>query len=374
LGRANTLYIHLTLLPHIGATGEMKTKPTQHSVRELRSIGIQPDVIVCRADYPISEDAKAKISLFCDVDQRAVIPLVTAETIYEVPLTLEEAGLAGFLCEQLGLSPQEPAMEDWRRFVEEMKRSKPPLPIGLVGKYVQLQDAYLSVREALYHAGVYHGQGVEIIWIDSEDLEKGHISKLEQVKGIVVPGGFGYRGIEGKVIAAHYAREHRLPYLGLCLGLQVMVIELVRHSLRTDEPNSAEFNPSTRHPVISLMSGQQAVSDKGGTMRLGAYPCYLVPGTKAASAYEGEPVVWERHRHRFEVNNTYREVLQKAGAAFSGFSPDGRLIEILELKDHPWMVSCQFHPEFKSRPTRAHPLFRAFIAAAGNQGQSGHSG
>jgi len=369
LGRENTLYIHLTLLPYIAATGETKTKPTQHSVRELRGIGIQPDVIVCRADLPITEEVKAKISLFCDVEQRAVIPLVTADTIYEVPLTLEKAGLGDFLVEQLGLSSQYPDMNDWRHFVEEMKRPKPKLRIGLVGKYVQLQDAYISVREALYHAGVAQRQDIEIVWIDSEELEGGDISKLEKIEGIVVPGGFGYRGIEGKIIAARYAREQKLPYLGLCLGLQVMVIELARHALGSDEPNSAEFDPNTRHPVIALMPNQQSITHKGGTMRLGTYPCYLVPGTQAAAAYRGEPAVWERHRHRFEVNNAYRELLQGAGMVFSGLSPDGRLAEVVELADHPWMVSTQFHPEFKSRPDRPHPLFCAFIAAAEGHAQ-----
>lgn len=364
LGPENTLYIHLTLLPYIAATGELKTKPTQHSVRELRGIGIHPDVIVCRADYPINEEIKAKISLFCDVEQRAVIPLVTADTIYEVPLTLERAGLGDFLVEQLGLSHQHPDMSEWQHFVEEMKRPKPRLRIGLVGKYIELQDAYISVREALYHAGVAHGLGIEIVWINSEELEKGNLSKLREVEGVVVPGGFGYRGIEGKIIAARYAREHKLPYLGLCLGLQVMVIELARHALGSDEPNSTEFNPTTRYPVIALMPDQRNVTDKGGTMRLGAYPCHLVPGTKAAAAYNGQVVIRERHRHRFEVNNAFRELLQDAGMVFSGLSPDGRLVEVVELRDHPWMVSTQFHPEFKSRPNRPHPLFCAFVAAA----------
>jgi len=371
LGRENTLYIHLTLLPYIAATGETKTKPTQHSVRELRGIGIQPDVIVCRSDYPITEEVKAKISLFCDVEQRAVIPLITADNIYEVPLTLESAGLGDFLVGQLKLPARQPDMSDWQHFVEEIKRPKPELRIGLVGKYIQLQDAYISVRESLYHAGVALGRSIKIVWIDSEELERGDLSKLAEVEGIVVPGGFGYRGIEGKIIAARYAREHKLPYLGLCLGLQVMVIELARHALNSDEPNSMEFHPTTRYPVIALMSEQREVTDKGGTMRLGAYPCYLVPGTKAAAAYGGKPVVWERHRHRFEVNNAYRDLLQDAGMVFSGLSPDGKLTEIVELADHPWMVSSQFHPEFKSRPTSPAPLFCAFVAAAKDHSQGG---
>lgn len=364
LGRENTLYIHLTLLPYIAVTGELKTKPTQHSVRELRGIGIQPDVIVCRADYPVTEEVKAKISLFCDVEQRAVIPLVTADTVYGVPLMLERVGLGDFLTERLGLSSQHPDMDDWRHFVEEMRRPKPPLRVGLVGKYIQLKDAYISVREALYHAGVAQGLGIEITWVDSEELEKGDTSKLAGIEGMVVPGGFGYRGIEGKIIAARYAREHKLPYLGLCLGLQVMVIELARHALGSDEPSSTEFDSTTQYPVIALMPDQQDVTGKGGTMRLGSYPCHLVSGTKAAAAYDGMPVVSERHRHRFEVNNAYRELLQKAGLAFSGLSPDGRLVEIVELGSHPWMVSTQFHPEFKSRPNHPHPLFCAFVAAA----------
>ena len=364
LGRENTLYIHLTLLPYIAATGETKTKPTQHSVRELRGIGIQPDVIVCRSDFPINEEVKAKISLFCDVEERAVIPLVTADNIYEVPLTLESAGLGDFIIEQLGLTEQLPDMRAWGNYVEEMKHPRPKLRIGLVGKYIELRDAYISVREALYHAGVALGQSVEIVWIDSGELEEGNKDKLEVVDGIVVPGGFGYRGIEGKIIAARYAREQMLPYLGLCLGLQVMVIELARYALGSDEPNSTEFNPTTRHPVIALMSDQYTITNKGGTMRLGAYPCYLVPGTKAAAAYCDQPVVWERHRHRFEVNNAYRELLQSKGMILSGLSPDGKLAEIVELADHPWMVSSQFHPEFKSRPNYPPPLFRAFVAAA----------
>jgi CTP synthase len=364
LGRENTLYIHLTLLPYVAATGEIKTKPTQHSVRELRGIGIQPDVIACRSDHPITEDVKAKISLFCDVEQRAVIPLVTANTVYEVPLILEDAELGDFVVEQLALSCAEPDMRDWRHFVEEMQRPKPSLRIGLVGKYIQLQDAYISVRESLYHAGVAHGHSIEIVWIDSEELERGETSQLSEVDGMVVPGGFGYRGIEGKIVAARYAREHKLPYLGLCLGLQVMVIELARYALNSDQPNSTEFNPATQYPVIALMSDQHVVTDKGGTMRLGAYPCYLVPGTRAAGAYGGKAVVWERHRHRFEVNNAYRDVLESKGMIYSGLSPDGRLAEMVELTDHPWMVSSQFHPEFKSRPNSPPPLFCGLIEAA----------
>ncbi len=370
LGRENTLYIHVTLLPYIAATGELKTKPTQHSVHELRSLGIHPDAIVCRSDYPMSEEAKAKISLFCDVEERAVIPLVTTDIIYEVPLTLEEAGLGDFIVERLGLPANEPDLTEWRALVEEMKRPKEALHIAMVGKYIELQDAYISVREALRHAALHQDRHVEIEWISSEDLEKGReLDRLTKVDGIVVPGGFGYRGIEGKIVAARCARENKIPYLGLCLGMQVMVIELARHALGSDEPNSTEFDETTRFPVIDLLPEQRGISAKGGTMRLGAYPCKLVPGTKAAAAYgigakEAPPLVYERHRHRFEFNNAYRDLLTRAGLVLSGLSPDGRLVEIVELADHPWMVGTQFHPEFKSRPNRPHPLFLAFIAAA----------
>ncbi|MFQ5813157.1 MAG: CTP synthase [Anaerolineae bacterium] len=364
VGRGNTLYIHLTLLPYLSSTGELKTKPTQHSVRELRGIGIQPDVIVCRSDYPLGREVKEKIALFCDVEQRAVIPLVTIESIYEVPLILEETGLGDFIVERLGLPAGEPDLDDWRELVEEIKRPKEKINIGMVGKYIELQDAYLSVREALYHAGVHSGCDVQIIWINAEDLEKGRgLDALGQVDGIVVPGGFGYRGIEGKIVAARYAREMKVPYLGLCLGMQVMVIELARHVLGSDEPNSSEFDVATAHPVIDLMPEQRDISNMGGTMRLGVYPCQLVPGTKAAVAY-GQTIVSERHRHRFEFNNAYRGLLTEAGLVLSGLSPDGRLVEIVELADHPWMVGSQFHPEFKSRPNRPHPLFCAFLAAA----------
>ncbi|HIC92663.1 MAG TPA: CTP synthase, partial [Anaerolineae bacterium] len=354
----------VTLLPYIRPTGELKTKPTQHSVKELRGIGIQPDVIVCRSDYPMGEALKDKIALFCDVERRAVIPLITAETIYEVPLILEEAGLGALIVERLGLSANEPQLDEWRALVEEIKRPKERVTIGVVGKYVELVDAYISVREALYHAGLHHDRDVEIEWIDAEDLEKGKgLERLARVDGIVVPGGFGYRGIEGKIVAARYARENGVPYLGLCLGMQVMVIEFARHVLGSDEPNSTEFDPHTKHPVIDLMPEQRGITEMGGTMRLGAYPCRLVPGTRAAAAY-GQEMVHERHRHRFEFNNAYRDLLTGAGLVLSGLSPDGRLVEIVELADHPWMVGTQFHPEFKSRPNRPHPLFCAFLAAA----------
>jgi len=364
VGRENVLYVHLTYVPYLPTTGELKSKPTQHSVIQLRSVGIQPDVIICRSDQPLDEPLKDKIALFCDVEKRAVIPLITADSIYQVPLMLEEAGLGEFISERLCLPSREPDLEPWRQLVAAISRPNPDLRIGIVGKYIALPDAYMSVREALFHATLAHGHRLQIEWVHSEELEKGRgLDKLENVDGVVVPGGFGYRGIEGKIVAAQYAREHRKPYLGLCLGLQVLVIELARHALDSDEPNSTEFDPSTRYPVIALMPDQQAITDMGGTMRLGIYPCNLVPGTKAAAAY-GQQLVHERHRHRFEVNNQYREMLASAGMVFSGLSPDKRLVEIVELQDHPWMVGCQFHPEFKSRPGKPHPLFDGFVRAA----------
>jgi CTP synthase len=364
VGPENTLYIHVTFLPHIGATGELKTKPTQHSVRELRSIGIQPDVIIARADYPVDDALCDKIALFCDVDRRAVVPLVTTPVLYEIPLILEDAGLGDFVVERLGLSVGAPDLSEWRALVDRIRAPKRSLPIAIVGKYVELHDAYISVREALYHAALAHGWEVDVRYVSSEALEHGQEwDELESVAGVVVPGGFGERGIEGKIATARWARERQVPYLGLCLGLQVMIVELARHALGSEKPNSAEFDPRTKYPVIDLMPEQRAIADMGGTMRLGLYPCHLMPGTKAALAY-GVSEVQERHRHRFEVNNAYRDLLAGAGLVFSGLSPDRRLVEITELADHPFMLGSQFHPEFKSRPTRPHPLFEAFIAAA----------
>ena len=363
VGRENTLYIHVTFLPHVGATGELKTKPTQHSVRELRSIGIQPDIIIARADYPVAGALCDKIALFCDVERRAVVPLVTTPVLYEVPLILEDAGLGDFIVERLRLETGPPDLREWRELVDRIHAPKSTLPIAIVGKYVELHDAYISVREALYHAALAHGWDVDVHYISSEALERGRgWEELEGVAGVVVPGGFGERGIEGKIATARWARENRVPYLGLCLGLQVMIVELARCALGSEEPNSTEFDPRTKHPVIDLMPEQRTIVDLGGTMRLGLYPCRLTPGTKAATAYDVSEVQ-ERHRHRFEVNNAYRDVLAEAGLVFSGLSPDGRLIEIAELAGHPFMLGSQFHPEFKSRPNRPHPLFRAFIAA-----------
>jgi len=364
VGRENILYVHVTLLPYLSSTGELKTKPTQHSVNELRRIGVQPDVIVCRSDHPITDAVRDKIALFCDVDRRAVVALPTLPIIYEIPLVLEEAGLGRLIVEMLDLPRSSGDLSEWRQLVERMKETKESVPIAIVGKYVELRDCYISVREALRHAAVYHDRDVEIHWIHSEDLEKdGSDALLRSVQGIVVPGGFGIRGIEGMVVAARYARENEIPYLGLCLGMHVMVIEYARYALDSAEPNSTEFELETPYPVIDLLPEQRQVKEKGGTMRLGVYPCHLVKGTRAAAAY-GEPVVYERHRHRFEFNNDFRETLEKAGMVFSGLSPEGRLVEIGEVGGHPFMVGCQFHPEFRSRPNRPHPLFRDFIGVA----------
>jgi CTP synthase len=362
--REDTLAIHVTLLPYISTTGELKTKPTQHSVAELRRMGLQPDVIVCRSDHPMTDDLRDKISLFCDVEPRAVIPMLTMPTIYEVPLALERAGLGDYVAERLHLPDADRDLEDWQKWVERLKNPRGRLSVAVVGKYTELPDAYLSVKESLIHAAVHHGLAVDIRWIRSGDLEgPGGPAVLDGVHGIVVPGGFGERAIEGKVGAARYAREQGVPYLGLCLGMQIMVIEFARHVFQSDEPQSTEFYPDTPYPVISLLSEQQGIQDKGGTMRLGGYPCRPVPGTKAHAAY-GQDEVVERHRHRYEFNNVYRQPLAEAGLIPSGLSPDGTLVEISELRDHPWMVGTQFHPEFRSRPNRPHPLFRDFIGAA----------
>jgi CTP synthase len=366
VGRQNVVYVHVTLLPALAATGELKTKPTQHSVKELRGIGIQPDVIVLRSDHPVSQEVRDKIALFTDVASEAVIPAETASTIYEVPLLFEQSGLGMLLVRELGLenSAQPPDLESWTNLVELIKRLKPVLEIALVGKYIELPDAYLSVIESLKHAGWAHEVDVKIRWIDSELLTRESVDEmLAGVRGIVVPGGFGHRGIEGKILAAKYAREKLLPYLGLCLGLQCAVIEFARDVLGTEDANSTEFDMFTEHPVIDFMPDQRTMAEKGGTMRLGLYPARLTPGSKAATVY-GAELIYERHRHRFEVNNRYRPLLEAAGMILSGQSPDGRLVEIIELRDHPWFVASQFHPEFRSRPDRPHPLFDGFIGAA----------
>ena len=365
VGRENTMYVHVTFLPYIAASAELKTKPTQHSVRELRGIGIHPDVIIARADHPIPQEHIRKIALFCDVKERAVIPAVTSDILYNIPLLLEETNLGDYALERLQFQPKKaPDLDQWREMIAEIRQPKPVIRLGIVGKYVELHDAYMSVREALYHAGIANGRDVEVAWIQSGDLEKRKgWEQFTELDGIVVPGGFGERGVEGKIMAARWARENWVPYLGLCLGMQVMCIEFTRFVLDSDEPNSTEFDSQTEHPVISLMADQHDLANMGGTMRLGTYPCRLTPGTKAAQAY-GETAVSERHRHRWEFNNQYRDLLGARGMVFSGLSPDNRLVEIVELADHPFMLGCQFHPEFKSRPNRPHPLFNAFVKTA----------
>ena len=364
VGRDNVLYIHVTFLPYLTSTQELKTKPTQHSVNELRRIGIQPDIIVCRSDYHISESIRDKISLFCDVERKAVIPLPTVDTIYEVPLVLEEEGLGQLIIDRLIRKTSKTDLSQWQELVRRIKEPLEPINIALVGKYVELQDAYFSVREALCHAALHHNRCINISWVSSEDLEgNGCDLLLHSAQGIIVPGGFGVRGIEGMVKAASYARTNKIPYFGLCLGMQVMVIEFACHILRSNEPNSTEFCDTTPYPVIDLLPEQKAIESKGGTMRLGDYPCQLIEGSLAASVYK-EYLVNERHRHRYEFNNEFRILLEKEGMIYSGLSPDGRLVEISELSSHPWMVGCQFHPEFKSRPGRPHPLFLGFIKVA----------
>ena len=365
VGRHNVLYVHLTLLPRV-ATGELKTKPTQHSVKELRSIGIQPDVLIARADDPIDEELREKIALFCDVKADNVISEPDAWSIYGVPLMLEEAGLGRIVIDELGLAERasEPDLGEWRALTDRIRGARIPLTIGMVGKYIELPDAYLSVAESVKHAAWAAGCNVKLAWIDSEKLERDRdVEPLIGLDGIVVPGGFGYRGIEGKVQAVRFGRERRVPTLGLCMGMQCMVIELARTALGTEDANSTEFDAFTPHPVIDLLPEQRDIADKGGTMRLGSYPCVLEQGSLASRAY-GQPIVLERHRHRYEFNNAYRELLSAHGMRFSGLSPDGRLVEIVEIPDHPFFLGTQFHPEFKSRPNRPHPLFASFIEAA----------
>jgi len=367
VGRDNVLYVHVTLLPALAATGELKTKPTQHSVKELRSIGIQPDLIVARSDQDVADELREKIALFCDVNVDAVVPAATADTIYEVPLQFEDWGLGDLVVQLLRLEDQvhEPDLAGWRALVERIKRSKPELEIALVGKYISLPDAYMSVTASLDHAGWAQDYDINVRWVDSEALtEENYEQQLAGAAGIVVPGGFGHRGIEGKVLAARYARQNRVPYLGLCLGLQCGVIEFARDVIGAADANSTEFDLFTEAPVIDYMPDQRDIDEKGGTMRLGLYPAKLKPDTKVAEAYGNTELIYERHRHRFEVSNHYREALEEAGMLLAGQSPDGRLVEIIELRDHPWYVASQFHPEFKSRPDKPHPLFTGFVAAA----------
>ena len=364
LGHENVCYIHVTLVPWLETSRELKTKPTQHSVKELKSIGIQPDAIVCRSDRHITEDVKDKIALFCDTDPEAVVSAVNASSIYEVPLMLNEEGLDEYICDHLGLPAHKPDLSEWRGLVERIKSLENEVRIAIVGKYVDLPDAYLSIVESLNAAGIRHGCKVEPVWVTSDDLRRGGCADmLSEVHGVLVPGGFGVRGIEGKIAAIEYARENGVPFLGLCLGLQCAVIEFSRNVAGMEGANSAEVDPGTRFPVIDLMDHQKEVDGLGGTMRLGLYPCKVAPGTVAAKAY-GEEVVYERHRHRYEVNNSLRHRLEEAGLVFSGLSPDDRLVEIVEIPDHPFFVATQFHPEFKTRPLKPHPLFRDFVGAA----------
>jgi CTP synthase len=363
IGTDNVMYIHCTLIPYIKAAGEMKTKPTQHSVKELRSLGIQPNIIVTRTEYPVSQDMKDKIALFCDIDAKAVIECMDADTLYSIPLALQEQNMDQIVCDHLKLNYPEANMTEWKALVDRVQNLSNKTRIGLVGKYVELQDAYISVVEALKHAGYTFDTDVEIKWINSEEVTSENVAGLlNDVDGVLIPGGFGDRGIEGKIEATRYAREQKKPYLGICLGMQLATVEYARNVLGMKDAHSTEFAADTEHPIIDLLPEQKDVEDLGGTLRLGLYPCRLQEGTKAFAAYS-EEVVYERHRHRYEFNNHYRQEMEAAGFIFSGTSPDGRLVEVIELADHPWFVASQFHPEFVSRPTRPQPLFRDFINA-----------
>ncbi|WP_069650536.1 CTP synthase [Caloranaerobacter ferrireducens] len=366
VGRENVMYIHVTLVPYLAKAGELKTKPTQHSVKELRSIGIQPDVIVCRTEKPLTQEIKQKIGLFCNLDHNNVVQNLDAETLYEVPLMLEKEGLPQMVIKHLGLECSEPDLTEWKEIVDRLKNPKGKVKIALVGKYVELKDAYISVAEALRHAGIANEVEIDIDWIHSEQIDENNCGELlKDADGILVPGGFGDRGIEGKICAIKYARENKIPFLGICLGMQMAVVEFARNVVGLKGAHSSELDPDTKFPVIDIMPEQQDIEEMGGTMRLGLYPCKLADGTKAKEAYK-EELVYERHRHRYEFSNEFRNKLVEKGLVISGISPDERLVEIIELKDHPWFVASQFHPEFKSRPTRSHPLFREFIRAAIN--------
>jgi CTP synthase len=366
IGRDDVLYLHVTLVPYIHAAGELKTKPTQHSVKELRSIGIHPDVIVCRTEHEISADMRDKMALFCDIDVDAVIQNKTAASIYDVPKMLADEGLDRIVMEKLHLTASEPDMVAWDEMVDQIHSLSKTVTIAVVGKYVALHDAYLSVTEALCHAGIRNDATIKIEWVNAEEIEDPEtdlMAVFSGVSGILVPGGFGDRGIEGKIKAIRYARENKVPYFGLCLGMQTAVIEFARNVCGLEGAHSTEFDENTPHPVIDIMSDQVEVEQKGGTMRLGVYPCKVTEGTLTYKAYDDE-IIYERHRHRFEFNNAYRQKLSECGLVIGGTLPSGRLVEVIELKDHPWFVGTQFHPEFKSRPTKPHPLFRDFVAAS----------
>lgn len=364
VGRENVLYIHVTLIPYLAKSGEMKTKPTQHSVKELLSVGIQPDIIVCRTEHPINEDMKSKIALFCNVEKDCVIENLDASTLYQVPLMLEKEGLARIVCRKLNIADTEPDLTEWEEIIEKDLNRKDKVRIALVGKYVELHDAYISIVESLHHAGIHNATKIEIDWINSENITKENVETfLKDVNGILVPGGFGDRGVEGKVEAIRYAREQKVPFFGICLGMQCMVIEFARNVVGLANAHSSELAPNTKFPVIDLMPDQKDIEDMGGTMRLGAYPCVLKENSHAYNAYK-EKYIEERHRHRYEFNNEFREVLTQGGLKIVGTSPNNRLVEIVEIEDHPWFVGVQFHPEFLSRPNRPHPLFNDFIKAA----------
>ncbi|MDD7792679.1 CTP synthase [Clostridium sp. 'White wine YQ'] len=366
-GFENVCFIHVTLVPYLGKAGELKTKPTQHSVKDLRSIGIQPDVIVCRSEKELSTEIKNKIGLFCNVEGKSVIQNLDAENLYEVPLLLHKEGLDTVVCEKLHLPTGEINNNEWVSMVDKIKNLSKTVKIGLVGKYVELHDAYISVVEALNHGGYFNDANIEIEWINAVDINKENVDKaLAGVDGVLVPGGFGDRGIEGKIEAIRWARENKKPFLGICLGMQCAVIEFARNVLGYTDANSSEINPETEYPVIDLMPEQKDVEDMGGTMRLGLYPCKVEDGTFTKAAYESS-LIYERHRHRYEFNNEYRKAIIDAGMNITGTSPDGRLVEVVEVKDHPWFVAVQFHPELKSRPNRPHPLFRDFIKASLNK-------
>lgn len=374
VGKENVLYIHVTYIPYLEASEELKTKPTQHSVKELRSIGIQPDAIICRSNRPITRSVKEKVSLFCDIEVEAVISAIDVSNIYEVPLVLHREGLDEFVVQSLNLPMREIDLREWEDIVHRQKNLSGQVTVGIVGKYVRLPDAYISVVEALRHGGLYHDREVDVRWIDSESLDPANMdAKLASLDGILVPGGFGIRGIEGKIEAIRYAREREVPYLGICLGMQCAVVEFARHVLNYEGANSTEFDPSTAYPVIDLLPEQKEISNMGGTMRLGLSPIVLEDNTRVMKAYD-QRLIHERHRHRYEFSMKYKEEFLAKGMRFSGLSPDGRLVEIIELVDHPWFVASQFHPEFKSRPNRAHPLFRDFIGACKEYSESRSAG
>jgi len=365
VGRDNAIFVHLTLVPYIAASGELKTKPTQHSVHELMQIGIQPDILVCRSERPLTEEIRRKIGLFCNVDFGCVVECRDVPTIYQVPLLLHDQGLDATVCKRFGLDVKEPDLSPWRAMVDRVVAPSDEVRIAIVGKYTRLSDSYTSIREALIHGGIANDVQVEIEWLASDKFtDQDHVGELlNRFDALLVPGGFGVRGVEGMVAAVRWAREHELPFFGICLGLQTAIIEFARNVCMLEQTNSSEFETECEHPVISLLDSQAEVSDLGGTMRLGAYPCELAEGSRAAQIY-GAASISERHRHRYEVNNSYRDILQKSGMRCSGLSPDGSLVEIVELPNHTWFIGCQFHPELKSRPMRPHPLFASFVAAA----------